>query len=329
MVAGRGEVNAAVGQVVEVHAGDELAVGDSLGDVLRSNVNALHGGGDDVVGSKDALVGVDADGPDAFLVAGLDDAHAGAAGSVVDDVGALGDHVLRSGGAAGGVTKVVGVVLQNGGVGADGQNTGDEAHAELVHGREHHALNIADGLALGDGAGDQADEVGGLLLGEHQAGDVRQIGAGVVVDDGELLIGVGLGGGAGGVGEHVADRDDQVVLLIDEGVDVGLVVSVGLGLEVVDFETAVFLGESLQAFPGGLVEGLVVDAADVGDHTDLDLGAGSGSSRLAAGAEGEDHAQREDECENLFHVCSSIAFFVLSHRRALTRRRVLYHARGE
>ena len=41
VVAGRGEVNAAVGQVVEVHAGDEVAVGDSLGDVLRSRPRCL------------------------------------------------------------------------------------------------------------------------------------------------------------------------------------------------------------------------------------------------------------------------------------------------
>jgi hypothetical protein len=98
-----------------------------------------------------------------------------------------------------------------------------------------------------------------------------------------------------------ADYQTNINTFVDEGVDVGLVVSVGLGLKVVDLKAGILSGESLQAFPGGLVEGLVIDAADVGDHTDLDL-----VVSVSGDGQSEDHAQNESHCDDFFHVLSSI-----------------------
>ena len=83
------------------------------------------------------------------------------------------------------------------------------------------------------------------------------------VDDRELGIRVGFGRGLGGVGQQEADGDDQVLVLREELVDVLLVVGLLLALQV-DAVDAQFLDGVLDTVPGGLVEGLVVDAAHVG-----------------------------------------------------------------
>ena len=220
---------------------------------------------------------------------------------MVDDVGALGEHFGSGSGAHSGITEGVGIVLQHGSVGVGSLDTGNEANAEQVHGLRDHALDIADGTGLGHGAGNDTHQVGALLLGKHQAGHVGKILVGVVVDDGELLIGVGLGSLTGSTGQHKADGDDQVVLLVDEGLDVGSVISVGLALQVGDLKGGVFLGQSLQAFPGALVEGLVVDTARVGDHADLQLGAGR-CFLAAAGSQAQNHDNSQQQSNDFLHV---------------------------
>jgi hypothetical protein len=44
------------------------------------------------------------------------------------------------------------------------------------------------------------------------------------VNDGELLVGVSLGGGFGGIAQEETDGDNQVALLFKEGIDVLIVI---------------------------------------------------------------------------------------------------------
>ena len=287
-----------------MNASLELAVGNLLGDVLSSGTNALHSRGDNMLGSQGALVRVDADGPDVVLLAALDDTGTGAAGSVVDNVSALGDHINGSGLTDSGVTEGVGVVLQNFSLGVGRLDTGDVANGELVHGLREHTLNVTNGVGLGHHTGNQTYQVGSLVLSEHQASHVGQID-GAVIDDSELLIGVGLSSLLGSGSQHVAHADDQVVIVIDKGLDVALIVSVGLGLQIADLETAVGLLQGSQALPGSLVKGLVVDAAHVGNHTDL-IGLSvftAGSVVAAAGSQGQEHHSSQQQSQILSHVC--------------------------
>ncbi len=100
------------------------------------------------------------------------------------------------------------------------------------------------------------------------------------VDDGEVAVRVGRGLGLGGVAEQEADRHGQVAAGGDHGAQVRLEVVVGLGLDLVDLDAQVRLS-LLQALVGGLVEGLVVESAGVGDDA-----AGVVAGRRAGGAAG-------------------------------------------
>jgi hypothetical protein len=126
--------------------------------------------------------------------------------------------------------------------------------------------------ALGHRGGDVAGEEAGLLGGEDELTQVVVVVVVGVVDDGEVLVGVGLRRGLGGLAEQEADRDDQVAVLVDELLDVGLEVGLRGGLEHRDLDAELLLG-ALHAGPGGLVEGAVVDATLVGDQaaTEVDV----------------------------------------------------------
>ena len=147
--------------------------------------------------------------------------------------------------------------------------------------------------------------IGSLFLSEHQASNVFQVSIGGVVDDSELLFGVCDSCVANCACQHVANTDDQVVAFIDEVLDVGVVVSVGLGFQVTNFEAGVFSCQSLQAFPRGLVKGLVVYTAGVGNHANLDLGCAVISLSVVVAAatcyQREAHNESENHCENLLH----------------------------
>ena len=83
------------------------------------------------------------------------------------------------------------------------------------------------------------------------------------------------------------------------------------GPEVAELD-AVVVGECLAGLIGGLVEGLVGDVTVVGDHCDLHcsfvavVGGFGILVAAAAGAKSKDHAQSKNQCENSFHVFSSV-----------------------
>ena len=188
------------------------------------------------------------------------------------------------------------------------------APLELVDDDGLHAADEADLAGLGGHGRDVAHQEGRLLGAEDDAGDV--VGGVLigVVDDGEVDVGVLLGRGLDGVGHGEADAPNQIVLAVDGLVEVGAVVGFLLGLGVGDLGAGLVF-KLLQALPSKLVEGLVVDAAHVGDHGHL-VGAlgrlvgagGAGVGSAAATAAGE--CQREDACgshggdalETLVHV---------------------------
>ena len=101
VVAGGGEADSAVSEGVVVLAALELAGLEVLGDGNAAGAGVLQSGGDDpVVVENGSLVGVNTDTPDLSLSAGVHGAGTGTAGSMVDHVSTLGDHVLCSGVAA-------------------------------------------------------------------------------------------------------------------------------------------------------------------------------------------------------------------------------------
>ena len=151
---------------------------------------------------------------------------------------------------------------------------GEEAVHEDRHGRDLDPAVRADLARLGHAGGGVAGEERGLVRLEGQfldvvVGDVllgRRVEE-VDVDDGELLVRVGLGRGLGGRVEQEADRDDQVAVLADEVGDVRLVV--GLALRLRDLlGHAQLVHRALHAVVGHLVERLVVHSTGIGDLTD-------------------------------------------------------------
>ena len=129
----------------------------------------------------------------------LEDTATGATGSVVDDVGAAVVHALGGRLALGRVTEA-GEVRRLGQVrDVDLDVRVDRLGARLVAGlelldqRDLDATDEADVVGLGLQRGRRADQERALLLGEDQAGDVRDVGEAGVVDDREVDVGVLLG----------------------------------------------------------------------------------------------------------------------------------------
>ena len=134
------------------------------------------------------LVGIDADAELAGVRRGLQHADAGAAGGVIDDVGAaielrFGElaalHRIVPGGAG-----RAGHVLEHLGVRLHRLDAADIAAGELADERNVHAADEADLAGLRRQRGEHADEVAALLFLEHDGGDVRLVDD--HVDDGEL-----------------------------------------------------------------------------------------------------------------------------------------------
>src|ERR671923_198559 len=126
--------------------------------------------------------------------------------------------------------------------------------------------------------------VGVLLLLERQADDVLRLALhlrGREVDDRELRLRELLRRSRDGVGHQEAVADDEVVLLLGQRREVRDVVRVLLGHQHAALDPEILDGP-LEPLVGQLVERAVVEAADVGDETDLDLLALRGG-RCAAG----------------------------------------------
>jgi hypothetical protein len=111
--------------------------------------------------------------------------------------------------------------------------------------------------------------------------------------------------------EVEADADDQVAAIGDHGLDVGSKVGVRAGLSRVDLDAQAGLG-AREAVIRGLVEGLVVPAAGVGDRAGLEGRSVLSLARATAGPAGASpaatcgqrercNARRSDELREVLH----------------------------
>ncbi len=106
-----------------------------------------------------------------------------------------------------------------------------------------------------------------------------EVVVGQVVDDRERGVRVGQRGLDRGRRQREADRDDQVAVRLDHGVDVRRVLVFAVGLRRGHVNAEVRSG-TLQALVAGLVERAVVETAGVGDHAGLVVD-GLGRGRLS------------------------------------------------
>ena len=173
--------------------------------------------------------------------------------------------------------EVLGVAVEGLDVRVGLLGAGLEAGDVGVHRRDLLAADRGDdlvaALVLGVERGERADEIAGLGLLEQQAVDVRGLALHRrlrVVDDREVRVGELPGDGLDRLGHQEADADHDVVLLLGERGQVRHVVRVLAGRQHAALDAELRLGP-LEALVGELVERAVVEAADVGDETDLDL----------------------------------------------------------
>jgi hypothetical protein len=160
-----------------------------------------------------------------------------------------------------------------------------------------------------EGGGDARDEAG-LVLGEEDGDGVRAdlLLAGVVplavvrraVDEDELGVRILVLGDEDRGLELEAGAHDELEAGVVEVADLLHVVGLGgaAGLEVLGLVLELLAGLE-HAFPGSLVEGLIVDGSGIGDHADGEA-LGGGEEVLAADEDGENG---EDEYDSL-HMLS-------------------------
>ena len=142
-------------------------------------------------------------------------------------------------------------------------DTQNKAIHEDGHGRNVDAAVGGNNTGLGHTSGQVASQEGSFVDGKARA--VQVVGCQVIdIDDAEQLIRVGSGGCGSGVTKQEADGHDQIAAFLEESVDVGFVVSLLLGFEVLGLDAEV-CNCVFHAFPGSGVEGFVVNSADVGD----------------------------------------------------------------
>lgn len=230
------------------------------------------------------------------------------AGGGVDDVGLLVELALRGflalvgGGEAGEVRRGGQVGDLDRHVRVDGLDARAVTGLELLDQLGLHTADEAHVLGLRLEGGGDTGEVGALLLGERQRGDVARLGVRRRVDDRELGVRVLLGDLLDGRLVDEADRDDRVVTGGHQVLETGLLVGLGLaglGVGLGDGDAELGLG-LVETAGGGVVERLVATAADVVGHTDLQRtvgGAGGGGSVIAlcaaCGERGDAQGTRE------------------------------------
>ena len=115
---------------------------------------------------------------------------------------------------------------------------------------------------------------------EDKAGYVRQID-GRIIDDSEFGIRVSFCCCSRCISKHVANADDQIIILINKSLQVRSIVSVRSGFQIVNSHTKL-LACSLKSFPGRLVEGTIVYTTYVSDQTYFELRSIFGVSSLSA-----------------------------------------------
>ena len=328
----------------------------NLGDrPLGSVAQALHSGGDDGLGLA-GLVDVDADDLAVLSGSGSGDGleHGTAAGE--DDLSAVGvpagDHGLQLGGSLEGSAVLPGVVQVDGLIHFLSSVVGALSKAP--------AVTDAGGVRAAAAAGEAelliaflddsvTGEVAALLFVE---GDARNVvkAEGPTVDEDELGVGEFLSSLLEGRALHEAGADDDLGAAVHGSlhgvvtVVIGRLIAVG-GL-IVLVAQAVVGGIELHAVEGALVEGLILQLADVGDERDLILavfgrhvvvdivriGVSGGPALLivsvgvalivvglliTAGNEGQNHDESEKQRKKLLH--SSILPYFSGRRRAAFR----------
>ena len=322
---------------------------DGLGDVLQT----LHCGSDDA-GIDVALVDVNANDLCAVNVGRFNSRSIDAAAAGKDDLSAIAVpafHLCGDGSVRIELTGV-GVVARN-------------FHAELLGGVARalepavavtdnsgncHAAEEAElGVAVHDDS--VASQITGLLFGKRCADNVLcRIIIGCVVlgqiacanvDSDEVDLGVLLLLAHDGPAEQIAGHDDDIRAFLDRLIN-GDAACIGgvLGGLIVGVLDAVGFAVRLDALPGCLVEGFVVDGADVGHERDLlddafggllfggslfflgglfglgffgcGFGGGLGGRGLSgrfglrcAGDHAQNHNYRQKQSKDLFHVRSS------------------------
>src|SRR5829696_2315282 len=264
--------------VVQPELGDlaagEIVVAGVLYSLKDGVVHPLdHRGQDGGVGEELGLVGVHPDREDALLTRRLEEASAGGARGVVDNVRAL-VHLLQADLlAARRVVEGPGVrtrvLHEHLAIGAHRLDAGLVAGLELADEVGLLPAQETDDLVVGVGVlgallrhepGHHAREVAALLLPEDQARRVLRLDD--RVDDGEVGIGV--------LGCHLVDSvgheepygEDGIVPGVGELGEVVHVVGWGTRLEILGLRVELSLGP-LQPGVGGIVEALVAQAPDV------------------------------------------------------------------
>src|SRR3954454_5028093 len=343
LLARRADLADADAVVVEV--GDDVGAAlvavvlDGLDRVEDRDVDLLQRARDDLR-AEVGLVGVDPDRLDALLLGGVDRAEAAGARDLEDDLRALGDLVERDLLALVLRREALRVAVKRRDAGIGLLRARLEARDVVVDRRDLLAADARQRatVVLGVQRGQVADEVAGLLLLERQADDVLRLAlhpGRVEVDDRELGARELLRRRRHGVGHEEAVADDEVVLLLRQRRQVRDVVRVLLRHEhaTVDAE---LLDGALEALVRQLVERAVVEAADVGDETDLDLlalrrargAAARAASAVVVAAAARSNAERADghgegdghRPERPSVHCSSFVQFLLAGTDSLRSR---------
>ena len=144
-----------------------------------------------------------------------------------------------------------------------GHAVGESVHEDR-DGREFDSAEGSDLAGLGVGRGRVPGEVGRLVRVEDEGACVLGLVLECGVDDGELLVRVGLRGVFDRFGQLESHADRQIAFGVDHRLHVGGEVVVGFRLRGVGPHAEVVNG-FVQAFLGRLVERLVVPSPGVGD----------------------------------------------------------------
>ena len=279
------QANAAIFQRAQVVLALEGAIQSLLDRVNHKDVHVLQDAGQDEVGRIGVLyspVGVNTDQQtSAAFLQDRQGALANRASHRHDDVGAFVQQALAQPAAIVGAVKVAReqaglrgrIPAQNLDRGAFDLvvmlHTSVEAIHEGSHCRELDAAVGGNDTSRGCRSRQVAIQEARLV---HRVGAAAHVGDNRViglVDDGELLVRVSFSRRLGGVSQQETDRNDQVAAFLNEGVDVLFVIGLGLGLEVLAFDTQLS-NSILNALPSRSIEGAIIDTAGVRHLADLE-----------------------------------------------------------